>query len=78
MLILLALFVSGNHWTKVKDANRVHEDYVTGYGSPLGWYYEPATPRGAPFTAECWLDASKPVVFATEDQARAYVVGCPQ
>lgn len=63
------------HWVPVKDAYRLHQRRVVtqadGSETVLGELYqvEPGDVR-----AECYGQA--PVAFATEDDARRYVLGC--
>jgi hypothetical protein len=94
LLLLLLFTPKGPHWIKVKDGYRIHLVYVTQYGNEIGNYYQPYKQSGQdkqtgqdkqigqanaatnPFTAQCW--EGKPVEFASEQEAKEYVLHCPE
>ena len=82
--ILLAVLLSPLfHWQRVSDAYRVHQRYVNHWAVPMGEYYQwrvdPSAyppPAPAPFLAQC--ETGPVTSFATEPEARAFVLNCPR
>ena len=81
-LLVFALAASaGSHWMRVKDSYPIHWVYLTYYGTEIGSYYRPpkasrTDTKDPPFTAQC--REGKPVEFPTENEARNFVLKCPE
>lgn len=81
LLLLLLAAPPHAHWVRIENSYRIHWAYVTHYGTEIGNYYQPPKPsktdtKEPPFTAQC--REGKPVEFATESEARNFVLKCPE
>lgn len=76
MVLFILSFAPAPKWTKANDAYLVHNYYLGDYGYLIGDYYQPW--KGYKFTAQCNTTGSKPVEKDTEEQARAFVLACPE
>ncbi|HEX7159569.1 MAG TPA: hypothetical protein VF214_11180 [Edaphobacter sp.] len=81
LLLFLLAATAGSHWVRIKDSYPIHWVYLTYYGTEIGSYYKPPKPsrtetKEPPFTAQC--REGKPVEFASESEAKNFVLKCPE